>query len=212
VGAVETRCSATGAPGAAPQSWYQRGAAMWRRSSTPGAAVVVSTPSWPLSCLQLPDLRLPPRARIGRIRLGCAACALVAMSGCQAAKRGWTALVRARASSCRYRARQLAAAVRQPIVSGCSDRKRYHAFPAQVRDGTGDCDCQGSRARWAGLTLSAREALRCSRARGSSSTRAPGERRMWSGAVWRPLEAPKPDRGGHHTPDHDDQQVVSGPC
>ena len=53
-------------------------------------------------------------------------------------------------------------------------------------------------------------ALRWFRPSGSG-TSAPGERRMWSGALRRPLKPAKRDRGAHHTPDHDDQQVVSGP-
>jgi hypothetical protein len=39
----------------------------------------------------------------------------------------------------------------------------------------------------------------------------PGEGRMCSGALRRPLKTAKRDRGAHHTPDYDDQQVVSGP-
>ena len=49
--------------------------------STPGAAMLVSAPSRPLWCLQLPGLQLVPRATIGPARLRCAACALVANLG-----------------------------------------------------------------------------------------------------------------------------------
>jgi hypothetical protein len=36
---------ASGAPAASPQSWYERGAVMWRGSSTPNAAALVPIPS-----------------------------------------------------------------------------------------------------------------------------------------------------------------------
>ena len=48
---------------------------------TPGAAARVSTPSWPLWCLQLPNVQLARRATIGPIRLRRGACALVASWG-----------------------------------------------------------------------------------------------------------------------------------
>jgi hypothetical protein len=44
-----------------------------------------------------------------------------------------------------------------------------------------------------------------------SGTSAAGKRRIWSGLVRRPLKPVKRDHGAHHTPDYDDQQVVSGP-
>jgi hypothetical protein len=36
---------------------------------TPGAAVPASTPSWPLRCLQRPELQLAPRETVGPSRL-----------------------------------------------------------------------------------------------------------------------------------------------
>ncbi len=51
---------------------------------------MVSTPSSTVSCLQLPDLQLAPRATIRPIRLRCAACALVANVGSR--RNRWSAL------------------------------------------------------------------------------------------------------------------------
>jgi hypothetical protein len=48
-----------------------------RGCSTPKAAALTSTPSWPLSCLQLPELRLAPAALVEPIPRRRVACALV---------------------------------------------------------------------------------------------------------------------------------------